>query len=89
MFDNLSTSSLEVNNLEENSLEVDNTLTSDELEAKLNYADGETNYAVFKRDKDNIIKVAAISLTTIFGGLSVFELISPKDSINHLELNIV
>ncbi len=89
MFDNLSTSSLEVNNLEENSLEVDNTITSDELEAKLNYADGETNYAVFKRDKDNIIKVAAISLTTIFGGLSVFELISPKASITPPELNIV
>lgn len=87
MFDNLYTSSLEVNNLEENPLEVNNLATSDELEAKANYADGETEYSVFKRDPENIIKVATISLATILGGLSVFDIISPKGSVSNVSIS--
>lgn len=89
MFDNLATDSLEVNNLIETSLETNNVFTSDELEANANYVDGETTYAIEKRDPDKKIKILVLSLTTIFGGLSVSDLLFPKANVKEASFSIV
>ena len=88
MFDNLATDSLETNNILETSLETNNVFTSDELEANANYVDGETKYAREKRDPDKRIKILVLSLTTIFSGLSVTDLLFPKAKVEEATFSI-
>ncbi len=88
MFDNLATDSLETNNVLETSLETNNVFTSDELEANANYVDGETKYAIEKRDPDKKIRILILSLTTIFGGLSVTDLLFPKAKVEEASFSI-